>query len=92
MPKGGKITIDIHNTDNKDIKIRIIDQGNGIPEHILNRIGEPFFTTKENGTGLGMLVSSQIIEEHKGSIQIKSDQKGTCIEVCLPACPKEIVK
>jgi PAS domain S-box-containing protein len=82
MPDGGKLIVEgIHL--NKSVHIRIIDQGGGIPSDILDRISEPFFTTKEHGTGLGMLVSNEIIEEHKGKINILSNTEGTCIEVIL---------
>ncbi|WP_420910298.1 ATP-binding protein [Neobacillus muris] len=67
------------------MQIRIIDQGSGILADILDRIHEPFFTTKEQGTGLGMPVSCQIVEEHKGKVNILSSMHGTCVEVNLPA-------
>lgn len=83
MPEGGKLIVEgIHM--NESVHIRIIDEGGGIPPEILERINEPFFTTKEHGTGLGMLVSNEFIEEHKGSVNIVSNTEGTCIEVILP--------
>lgn len=83
MPNGGRLFVE--GTQNgEQLCVRIIDEGGGIPPEILERIGEPFFTTKETGTGLGMIVSEQIIKEHKGTITITSDFKGTCIEVKLP--------
>lgn len=83
MPDGGKLVVEgLINADDQ-VQIRIIDQGCGIPADIIERISEPFYTTKENGTGLGMPVSYQIIEEHKGKINIKSSPEGTCIEVSL---------
>lgn len=84
MPNGGKLIIEGFPVDNKSVCIRIVDQGCGIPPEIRERLGEPFLTTKENGTGLGMIVSNQIIKEHSGSINIISGQDGTCIEVYLP--------
>ncbi|MFB3170997.1 ATP-binding protein [Neobacillus sp. 179-C4.2 HS] len=84
MPVGGKIIVEgIHLNDS--VHIRIIDEGGGIPNEILERISEPFFTTKEHGTGLGMLVCNEIIEEHKGKSNIFSSAEGTCIEVILPS-------
>jgi PAS domain S-box-containing protein len=83
MPDGGKLVVEgIH--VNECVHIRIIDEGSGIPPDIVERISEPFFTTKEHGTGLGMLVSNEIIEEHKGKINILSNTEGTSIEVILP--------
>jgi len=84
MPDGGTIFVEGFNPCKSTIQIQIIDQGCGIPTDMLGRISEPFFTTKEYGTGLGMHVSSQIIEEHQGQINISSNDDGTCIEVLLP--------
>lgn len=84
MPDGGVLLIECSQCPENRVLIRIIDQGKGIPLNIIDRIGEPFFTTKEHGTGLGMPVSYQIIEEHKGDINIISNTDGTCIEVNLP--------
>ncbi|MGG7620877.1 ATP-binding protein [Bacillus coreaensis] len=81
MQDGGTITIEGRILTDMSIEVSIVDEGCGMPKEVLDRVGELFFTTKENGTGLGMLVSQQIIKEHKGSIRIKSDSKGTCIKV-----------
>jgi signal transduction histidine kinase len=63
----------------------VIDQGFGIPEDQLARVGEPFYTNKETGTGLGLMVSQQIIANHKGIIRINSEiNKGTAVEIILP--------
>ncbi|PAE43061.1 ATP-binding protein [Bacillus sp. 7884-1] len=83
MKDGGKLIVEgIHL--NESVHIRIIDHGSGIPPEILKRINEPFFTTKEHGMGLGMQVSNEIIEEHRGKINVISNTEGTCIEVILP--------
>ncbi|KQU17343.1 hypothetical protein ASG65_26685 [Bacillus sp. Leaf13] len=85
MPKGGELVIQMENINKDGILIRFIDQGCGIPNHILSKVGQPFYTTKEKGTGLGFMVSKKIIENHKGSISISSQEnKGTSIEVKLP--------
>lgn len=84
MEKGGRITIEIRKYHTDMIMIRIIDQGTGIPEHLLSKIGEPFFTTKEQGTGLGLMICKNIIEEHKGSLNINSSSNGTKVEIFLP--------
>ena len=66
-------------------KISIQDEGIGIPKDKIKKLGEPFYTTKENGTGLGLMVSYRIIEEHKGSIQIESEEGiGTTFKIVLP--------
>jgi PAS domain S-box-containing protein len=85
MPQGGKVVIQMESSDNEELLIRIIDQGYGIPEHILPKLGQPFYTTKEKGTGLGLMVSRKIIENHQGSIAIHSKENiGTTIEVKIP--------
>ncbi|WP_413302715.1 ATP-binding protein [Bacillus sp. 1P10SD] len=84
MPDGGILRIHGNHIVGGLVKISISDQGSGIPLEILNQIGQPFFSTKENGTGLGMLVSRQIIKEHKGDIYIESDSNGASIHVKLP--------
>lgn len=84
MPKGGEIRIVVRRWQQKVI-LRFIDQGCGIPEDQLKKIGQPFFTTKEKGTGLGFMISKKIIEEHGGSLSIASKlNEGTTIEVSLP--------
>ncbi|MBS4189990.1 PAS domain S-box protein [Bacillus sp. FJAT-49705] len=84
MPRGGMIHIDVLQQSASSILIRIVDQGSGIPEHLLNRVGEPFFTTKEKGTGLGLMICKNIIEEHQGKIKIASSPSGTRIEIHFP--------
>ena len=64
MPQGGKVVIQMESSGKVELLIRIIDQGYGIPEHILPKLGQPFYTTKEKGTGLGLMVSKKIIENH----------------------------
>ncbi|MBS4211572.1 PAS domain S-box protein [Bacillus sp. FJAT-29953] len=84
MPKGGEIIIEVQCTDSNQIKIRFIDQGCGIPKEHLERIGQPFFTTKDNGNGLGLMISMQIIENHNGTMHISSNENGTTMEILLP--------
>jgi len=85
MPNGGRVTIAIRKNDEDQILLRIIDQGEGIPEDKLKKIGEPFYTTKEKGTGLGLMVCRKIIEDHHGSLHISSKwNEGTTVEVMLP--------
>ncbi|MET3291170.1 UNVERIFIED_CONTAM: two-component system sporulation sensor kinase A [Brevibacillus sp. OAP136] len=84
MPSGGTIKIQIKQREN-DIIVRIIDDGTGIPPEILSKMGQPFYTTKEKGTGLGFMVSKRIIENHSGTIHIESEwNKGTTLEINLP--------
>lgn len=71
MPTGGNIYVSIDSTAHH-ILIKIKDEGVGIGEEQVKRLGEPFFTTKHNGNGLGLMVSYKIIQNHKGTINVKS--------------------
>jgi len=84
MPKGGKITINIEQ-DEEIIRIHVADTGIGIPNDRLSKIGEPFFTLKEKGMGLGLTISNKIIHDHHGTLEIKSEvNKGTTVVVSFP--------
>ncbi|MBM6616509.1 PAS domain S-box protein [Bacillus suaedaesalsae] len=84
MPHGGNVYIEAKR-DNDYVTIMFKDEGCGIPEDKLKLIGQPFYTTKEKGTGLGLAVSYSIIENHKGEIFFESTvNKGTTIFVKLP--------
>ncbi|RXJ02858.1 two-component sensor histidine kinase [Anaerobacillus alkaliphilus] len=84
MPNGGVVTIELLEEEN-EAKIRIFDEGTGIPEEQLATLGKPFYTTKESGTGLGLMVSLKIIENHRGKMLFSSVVgKGTIVEVILP--------
>lgn len=85
-PTEGLVTIEAFQTDS-DIYLKIIDQGPGITEDLLEKIFQPFFTTKPTGegSGLGLSVVHGIVSSHKGSITTKNnDKKGTIFEVRLP--------
>ncbi len=84
MHHGGTITIKVWREMDR-VVLRFIDSGAGIPEDIIRRLGEPFFTTKDSGTGLGLMVSQNIIENHQGWIRLSSElNHGTTVEVSLP--------
>ena len=85
MPNGGEITISTAAEEGRVVKIALSDTGIGIPSERLNKLGEPFYSLKEKGTGLGLMVSYKIIENHHGSIQFKSKEGyGTTVEISLP--------
>ncbi|MCF6138950.1 PAS domain-containing sensor histidine kinase [Pseudalkalibacillus berkeleyi] len=84
MPDGGTIKLSCKK-DGDHLLIQITDQGPGIPEDRLSRLGEPFYTTKEKGTGLGLMVSFKIIKDHQGSIHFSSEvNKGTTVDILFP--------
>ncbi len=88
---GGSIVVSTTHEVNENkmprVRIMIIDNGTGIPEDILQKVYDPFFTTKEisGGTGLGLSITKGIVERHNGEIIIKSKQGvGTIVTVSLP--------
>ncbi|MFY0543286.1 PAS domain S-box protein [Brevibacillus sp. H7] len=86
MPHGGMITVEGSVREDGSVLIRISDSGCGIDPDRIPKLGEPFYTTKEKGTGLGLMVSYKIIENHGGSILVSSElNKGTTVDVVLPS-------
>lgn len=84
MPDGGELAIEL-DRDQESVFIRFIVQGVGIPKQVLSKLGQPFYTTKEKGTGLGFMVSKKIIENHNGHVHVFSEErKGTTIEILIP--------
>jgi signal transduction histidine kinase len=86
MNSGGAINIITDNDfKNNRIVIRISDTGKGIPEEIINKVFEPFFTSKEAGVGLGLAISHQIVTAHNGEIYFSDNSdKGTDCIIKLP--------
>ncbi|MBP1934707.1 PAS domain-containing sensor histidine kinase [Ammoniphilus resinae] len=85
MPSGGRLIIRTEKIDSKQMSISFCDNGVGMPEEVLAKLGQPFFTTKEKGTGLGFMISRKIIENHAGDVKIMSKvNNGTTIQVILP--------
>ncbi|WP_019153023.1 PAS domain-containing sensor histidine kinase [Robertmurraya massiliosenegalensis] len=84
MSSGGYIYISMKEEEGY-IYISIQDEGEGIGSELLQKLGEPFYTTKEKGTGLGLMVSYRIIDDHKGKIEVESEKgKGTTFHIKLP--------
>ncbi|SLM32198.1 Two-component hybrid sensor and response regulator histidine kinase (Ntr family) [Desulfamplus magnetovallimortis] len=89
MQNGGTITVSVYlkKTDQHTfVTIIFEDNGSGIPEETIKKIWNPFFTTKEKGTGLGLGIVKNIIESHHGEIQISSSKNaGAKVEITLPS-------
>ncbi|MGD9335130.1 MAG: ATP-binding protein [Desulfobacterales bacterium] len=84
MPQGGKINVQICSNANA-VEIFFEDQGEGIAEDILEKIWDPFFTTKSKGTGLGLGIVKNIIESHGGAVQIRNRSvSGARVTVKIP--------
>ncbi|MEH7107888.1 ATP-binding protein [Bacillus sp. JJ1764] len=85
MPLGGEISIDLKKDGEAIGLITIKDQGCGIPAELLPRLGEPFYSLKEKGTGLGLMICHKIIKQHNGTIRYSSmENEGTVVEIRLP--------
>jgi signal transduction histidine kinase len=85
MHDGGKIEIKVKVVADNKMEISIQDEGYGIEDQNIINLGEPFYTTKKDGTGLGLMVTNQIIGDHKGDFTIESSPgKGTKVVVTLP--------
>ncbi|WP_045514966.1 ATP-binding protein [Neobacillus niacini] len=85
MPDGGNIHINLQKSENGECVLSVQDEGCGIPEELLPRLGEPFYSLKEKGTGLGLMICNKIIKQHQGSITYQSkEQQGTLVEIKLP--------
>ncbi len=88
MPGGGNLFINVDNYSENGNFVRMVfrDEGTGIPENRLGRIFDPYFTTRENGSGLGLAVVQSIVEKHRGTIHVESEiGKGSVFTVLLPA-------
>ncbi len=85
MDQGGSIYVRLHNLDKFTVCVEVVDQGCGIPEEIAPNIGLPFYSTKEKGTGLGMLVTYKLVNDHGGKITFESKKgEGTTFRISLP--------
>ncbi|WP_289138282.1 ATP-binding protein [uncultured Brevibacillus sp.] len=87
MKEGGILVIESH-LDEKAVHIHVRDTGEGIPPEYLVRIFDPFFSLKEDGTGLGLPISRRMVENHGGEMKVNSKiGKGTEIIISLPIKP-----
>lgn len=104
MPNGGEVIISAQNTvvspgqglpleEGLYVKVAVKDQGIGISGQYLHKIFDPYFTTKQKGSGLGLATSYSIIDKHGGLISVESEPgNGTTFYIYLPASQKELVK
>jgi len=89
LSPGGRIEVDLR-PGPREVEVLVRDTGPGIPREDLDRIFNPFFTTKEKKLGLGLAVSHQVVDAHRGLIQVKTRPgQGTTVSVTLPVLKKE---
>jgi signal transduction histidine kinase len=85
MPGGGRVTVRTRRAG-EAVEAEVADTGGGIPPEVLTRIFEPFYSTKERGTGLGLAFVHQVLVEHGGTIRCDSEAgRGTTFTIRLPA-------
>jgi len=86
MPDGGTLRVStILDKKQRIIVITVVDSGIGMDQETMEKVLNPFFSTKEEGTGLGLTISEKIVEAHGGKINIESTlQEGTSIFIELP--------
>jgi len=103
MPEGGTIEISLANMVKDEthglplpsgnyVKITVRDSGVGIPSSLIDKVFDPYFTTKHEGSGLGLAITHSIISKHDGHITVESEQsKGTLFSIYLPASKKKYI-
>jgi signal transduction histidine kinase len=85
MPAGGRLSVTTRAADAR-VQVRITDTGAGMNSEQVQRVFEPFYTTKSQGLGLGMAYAKKVVEQHAGTIRIESRPgAGTTVEIELPA-------
>jgi two-component system, sporulation sensor kinase E len=90
LKEGGRLTVKTEESPGGDVLVHIIDNGHGIPEKILGKIFEPYFTTRKFGTGLGLVIVYKIIKELGGDIRVSSKEgEGTVFSIRLPVFVKK---
>jgi two-component system sensor histidine kinase FlrB len=82
----GDVRLKVHlYTRENTLRLCVSDSGSGIDDAVLARLGEPFFTTKSTGTGLGLTVVKAVARAHQGELKLRSRLgRGTCAQVILP--------
>jgi signal transduction histidine kinase len=89
MPGGGALGVAVQDAAAPDgsCRVTVTDSGTGIAEHVLERLFEPFVTSKERGTGLGLAISRRIVQQHGGKLMAANRQEGGAVfSVELPQC------
>ena len=83
MPQGGVLRFLVYDQEEK-LRIEIIDTGNGIPPEIQSQVFDPYFTTRSDGTGMGLALCDKIVRQHDGSIDFETSPSGTTFTILLP--------
>ncbi|QWC24622.1 PAS domain S-box protein [Bacillus haikouensis] len=90
MPHGGSIRIHAGMNDYNKVEISFKDEGVGMKKQVLDKLGEPFFTTKTKGTGLGLTICLRILRDHSADINVQSEQgEGTTFSIIFEAVQQQ---
>jgi signal transduction histidine kinase len=94
MPSGGEIEIDARQASQADgslaVVVRFADSGPGMPAEARARVFEPFFSTKDEGTGLGLCIAARIMERHGGRLTLEpAGNRGTTFAAWIPTVSRE---
>jgi two-component system nitrogen regulation sensor histidine kinase GlnL len=89
MPAGGALEIRaarvaMGKAAGNGVRIQVVDHGVGIPENLKGNVFDPYFTTKHEGTGMGLAVCDKIVRQHHGTLEFHSSSEGTVFELTLP--------
>ncbi|MGA9289636.1 MAG: ATP-binding protein, partial [Anaerobacillus sp.] len=85
MPDGGELILSSYRNEN-DVTITITDTGIGMEDDVMEKIFDPFYTTRAEGTGLGLSIVHQLVVQNKGEIDVRSTiGKGTTFSMTLPS-------
>ncbi len=84
MRDGGTLSLSVTQHENQQVVVAVGDTGHGIPENIRSRIFDPYFTTKSDGSGMGLAFCDKIIRQHGGQIDVHTGSSGTVFNISLP--------
>jgi len=85
-PDGATVTVEVSENAHAEAIVRVVDHGEGMPHSVLLRLQKPYFTTRANGSGLGVAVARGLVEQHGGTMEIESQVgRGTTVTLVLPA-------
>jgi two-component system sensor histidine kinase HydH len=85
MPDGGELLICTRRLDSDEVQIELTDTGEGIPNHLLPKVFDVYFSTKDGGSGLGLATVRRILDLHGGSVAVTSEvHQGTRFTLTLP--------
>ncbi len=89
MPSGGQVTIDGEAAPGGETRLRVRDDGPGVPAEARHRIFEALFTTKAKGSGLGLALCRRILEAHGGTIELEPTPRGASFVLAFPPLPPD---